>query len=437
MPLFFDFVYQNSPAADFQHLMNDFLSGSKMPRVCFSVGTALVPRRYCCIPTIHTMKSTSRLRTAWRRTTPARMVATEQAAVAAAESLEGARQLRVLSGVQPSGSLHLGNYLGAVRQWVESQEIHDNYFTVVDLHAITVWQDRKILAENTWKAVAMYMACGIDPEKSNIFVQSHVAEHTELAWLLNCVTPFGWLQRMIQFKEKSRKHGENASVGLFSYPVLQAADVLLYNADLVPVGEDQRQHIELARDVARRYNDKFCKKKKRKTFAEPKLQMPNDVARIMSLDDATKKMSKSAENDGSRINMTDTPDVISRKVKKCKTDVAEGLEFDNPERPECSNLLTIYRVITDKSKEDVERECGSLRWGQFKPLLADALIAHVDPIRTRYEALLNDKPFLASVLQKGCENASQEACKTVDRVKGDLGFLRRTDLGLIQSSGQS
>lgn len=335
---------------------------------------------------------------------------------------------RVLSGVQPSGALHLGNYLGAVRQWAEQQDTTDNFFAVVDLHAVTVKAAGATLRQQTLEATAMYLACGIDPAKSSIFVQSHVTAHVELCWLLNCITPYGWLQRMIQFKEKARKQGESASVGLFTYPILQAADVLLYNADIVPVGEDQRQHIELARDIARRYNDIYCAKKKVKTFTEPKLQMPDGVARVMALDDGTTKMSKSAESDASRINLTDSPQAILKKIKRCKTDSAEGLEFDNPDRPECNNLLNIYRAATQKTREQVETECSHLRWGQFKPLLADALIELLDPIRSRYEELIADKAYLASVLRQGYENADKEAQRTVGRVKSDMGFLRLQDI---------
>lgn len=356
-------------------------------------------------------------------------VAAESSTAATAPSAETARKKRVLSGVQPTGSLHLGNYLGAMRQWTANQDLYDNYFFVVDLHAVTVPHDRKVLSKCTLAAAAMYIACGIDPKKSRIFVQSHVKAHAELTWLLNCVTPIGWVERMIQYKEKARKQGENVSIGLFDYPVLMAADVLLYQADLVPVGEDQRQHIELARDIARRYNDLYCKKKRPRTFREPKALMQSSGARVMSLEDGTSKMSKSTENDSSRINLTDPPDVIRKKIKKCKTDSFEGLEFDNPERPECDNLLSIYQLISGKSKEEVQAECSNMRWGQFKPLLADTVAEHIGPIQARYNEIMEDRTYLASILKEGYECANEEAERTLDAVKRDMGYVLPSDLG--------
>jgi tryptophanyl-tRNA synthetase len=342
------------------------------------------------------------------------------------------RRQRVLSGVQPTGALHLGNYLGAMRQWTVNQDIYENFFFVVDLHAITLPHDRKALAPCTLQAIAMYLACGIDPEKSTLFVQSHVRAHAELTWLLNCNTPVSWLERMIQYKEKARK-SESASVGLFDYPVLMSADVLLYQTDLVPVGEDQRQHIELARDIARRYNDIYCKKssaKRPRTFREPKALMQTSGARIMSLDDGTAKMSKSAENDASRINLTDSPTAIAKKIKQCKTDSAEGLEMGNPDRPECANLLSIYQLVTDSTPDEIMAEVEGMRWGQFKPLLADALVTHLEPIQKRYHEILNDRQYLSSVLKAGAERANHEAEITLDKVKHDLGLLLPSDLDL-------
>lgn len=348
---------------------------------------------------------------------------------APAAEAPAARRLRVLSGVQPTGHLHLGNYLGSMRQWAENQDLYESFFFVVDLHAVTVPHDRGTLAACTVEAVAMYLACGIDPAKSSIFVQSHVRAHAELTWLLNCVTPMGWVERMIQFKEKARKQGENVSVGLFDYPVLMAADVLLYQSDLVPVGEDQRQHIELARDIARRYNDIYCKKKRPRTFREPKALMQASGARVMGLDDGTSKMSKSAENDGSRINLTDSPALIQKKIKRCKTDSGTGLYFGDPDRPECNNLLSIYQLVSGQTKEQVAAECEAMRWGQFKPLLADAVIEHLEPIQQRYEELLVDRSYISSVLKDGCERASEEAETTLQAVKRDMGFVLPTDLG--------
>lgn len=344
-------------------------------------------------------------------------------------SKESDKKQRVLSGVQPTGSLHLGNYLGALRQWTNNQDIYDNLFVVVDLHAVTVPHDRKALPKDTIQAVAMYLACGIDPSRSKVFVQSHVSAHAELTWLLNCNTPMGWVERMIQFKEKARRQGENVSVALFDYPILMASDILLYQADLVPVGEDQRQHIELARDIARRYNEKYCKRKRPRTLREPKALMQASGARIMSLDDGRNKMSKSAENDMSRINLIDAPEVITRKFKRCKTDSMEGLQFDNPERPECTNLLSIYQLVTNQSKEAVQKECENMRWGTFKPLIADAVVEHLRPVQKRYDELLHDRSYLFSALKQGYEQASAEAESTLDAVKKDMGFVLRSDVG--------
>ena len=343
------------------------------------------------------------------------------AAAAAAAAAEAARRKRVLSGVQPTGALHLGNYLGAIRQWVANQDSYDNYFCVVDLHAITAPHDPKRLRQETLQAAAMYLAAGIDPSRSTIFVQSHVRAHTELAWLLNCITPMNWLERMIQFKEKAKKQGENVGMGLFDYPVLMAADILLYQADLVPVGEDQRQHLELTRDICRRFNDQFCKRK-RNTFREPTALIVKEGARVMSLQDGTSKMSKSAENDNSRINLLDPPDLIARKIKKCKTDLFEGLEWDNPDRPECTNLLNMYQAVTSKSREDILAEVGSMSWGQFKPVLADAVVAHIAPIQTRYNEVMADQAYLDRVLRDGQEAAEVVAEQTLLWAKDAMGF---------------
>ena len=329
---------------------------------------------------------------------------------------------RVLSGVQPTGNLHLGNYLGAIRNWVEIQQEYDNFFCVVDLHAITVPHEPKALADNTLTMAALYLACGIDLECSNIFVQSHVKAHSELTWLLNCVTPLNWLERMIQFKEKALKQGENVSVGLLDYPVLMAADILLYNADKVPVGEDQKQHLELTRDIAIRVNDKFGKKK------EPVLKVPDPLirqqgARVMSLTDGTKKMSKSDPSELSRINLLDSPEQIKKKIKKCKTDPVKGLAFDDPERPECTNLLTLYQLLSGKSKEEVATECQDMGWGKFKPLLTDTAIAALQPIQNKYQEIMDNQDYLDSVLRDGAATAEEIANATLARVKNALGFL--------------
>ena len=329
---------------------------------------------------------------------------------------------RILSGVQPTGNLHLGNYLGAIRNWVENQQDYDNFFCVVDLHAITVPHEPKQLAQNTYAIAALYLACGIDLQYSTIFVQSHVSAHSELTWLLNCITPLNWLERMTQYKEKALKQGENVSVGLLDYPVLMAADILLYNADKVPVGEDQKQHLELTRDIVIRINDKFSSKEK------PVLKLPEPLirkegARVMSLTDGTKKMSKSDESELSRINLLDSPDVIQKKIKKCKTDPVKGLVFDDPDRPECNNLLTLYTILSGKSKSDVAIEAQDMGWGQFKPLLTETVIESLKPIQDKYQSIMDDKNYLQSVLKDGQHKAETVANETLIRVKNALGFL--------------
>jgi tryptophanyl-tRNA synthetase len=329
---------------------------------------------------------------------------------------------RILSGVQPTGNLHLGNYLGAIRNWVENQQDYDNFFCVVDLHAITVPHDPKKLAQDTYAIAALYLACGIDLEYSTIFVQSHVSAHSELTWLLNCITPLNWLERMTQYKEKALKQGENVSVGLLDYPVLMAADILLYNADKVPVGEDQKQHLELTRDLVIRINDKFGSKEK------PVLKLPEPLirkegARVMSLTDGTKKMSKSDESELSRINLLDPPDVIQKKIKKCKTDPVKGLVFDDPDRPECNNLLTLYSILSGKTKAEVAPEAQEMGWGQFKPLLTETVIDSLKPIQDKYQSIMDDKGYLQSVLKDGQHKAETVANETLIRVKDALGFL--------------
>lgn len=328
---------------------------------------------------------------------------------------------RVLSGVQPTGNLHIGNYLGAIRNWVELQPNYDNFFCVVDLHAITVPHNPSTLAQDTYTIAALYLACGIDLNHSTIFVQSHVSAHSELAWLLNCVTPLNWLERMIQFKEKAIKQGENVSVGLLDYPVLMAADILLYDADQVPVGEDQKQHLELTRDIAIRVNDRYGSEQK-PIFKIPDPLIRTEGARIMSLADGTKKMSKSDVSELSRINLLDTPDDIRKKIKKCKTDPIMGLNFAL-DRPECNNLLGLYGIFTQKTKEEVMAECGDMGWGKFKPLLMDATITALTPIQTKYQEIMTEKGYLDSVLKEGKEKAETVANITLKRVKDALGYL--------------
>ena len=330
---------------------------------------------------------------------------------------------RVLSGVQPTGALHLGNWLGAIRNWVDLQHDHDTFFCVVDLHAVTVPHDPQRLAEDTLTTAALYLACGLDPELCTIFVQSQVSAHSELCWLLNCVTPLNWLERMIQFKEKAVKQGDNVSVGLLDYPVLMAADILLYDADLVPVGEDQKQHLELARDIAQqRINARFGSEDA-PILKVPKPLILKDGARVMSLTDGRSKMSKSDPNEGSRITLLDPPELITKKIKRAKTDPERGLEFGNPERPETDNLLGLYALLSGKGREAAATECAAMGWGQFKPLLAEATVAAIEPIQKRYQDLMADRGQLLAVLETGRERASAVADASAQRVRAALGFL--------------
>ena len=333
---------------------------------------------------------------------------------------------RVLSGVQPTGALHLGNWLGAIRNWVDLQNTHDTFVCVVDLHAITVPHDPARLAEDTLNTAALYLACGMDPQRCSIFIQSQVAAHSELCWLLNCVTPLNWLERMIQFKEKAVKQGDNVSVGLLDYPVLMAADILLYDADLVPVGEDQKQHLELARDIAQqRINARFGSEER------PVLKVPNPLilkegARVMSLTDGRSKMSKSDPNEGSRITLLDPPELITKKIKRAKTDPERGLEFSNPDRPETDNLLGLYAILSGKGREAAADECADMGWGQFKPLLADAAVAALEPIQARHKELMADRVELDRVLAKGRDQAESVANASLERVRDALGFAKRS-----------
>lgn len=328
---------------------------------------------------------------------------------------------RILSGIQPTGDLHLGNYLGAIRNWVDLQKEYDCFLFMADLHAITVPHDPSRLAASTRSVAAAYLACGISLEHATIFVQSHVPAHTELAWLLNCITPLNWLDDMVQFKEKAIRQGENVGAGLLTYPVLQAADILLYEPDKVPVGEDQKQHLELTRDIAARLNYLFG------TDEKPILKLPEPMirkegARVMSLTDGTKKMSKSDPSDLSRINLLDPPDEIQRKIKRCKTDSTRGLTFDDPDRPECNNLLTLYMILSNQTKDAVIAECTDMGWGQFKPLFAETVITALKPIQDKYAEIMAEEGYLDSVLHRGKEQAAAIANQTLNRVKTALGY---------------
>lgn len=340
-------------------------------------------------------------------------------------------QERVFSGVQPTGNLHLGNYLGAITKFVALQESHECLYCVVDLHAITVWQDPKELAGNIREVTAAFIASGIDPKKQIIFNQSQVSGHAELAWVLNCVARMGWLNRMTQFKEKAGKHKENASVGLFTYPNLMAADILLYHATHVPVGEDQKQHLELARDIAQKFNVDFGDTIKEAGFEEgiffpqPEPLIQGPATRVMSLRDGTKKMSKSDPSEMSRITMTDDADTITKKIRKAKTDPdALPSETDGlTDRPEANNLVGIYAALKGVSKEDVLKEHGGAQFSSFKPALAELAVEKVSPIATEMHRLLDDPTELDNILKDGAARARDIAEPIMQKTKEIVGFI--------------
>ena len=323
----------------------------------------------------------------------------------------------IFSGAQPSGKLSIGNYIGALKNWVDLQDSYNCFYCVVDMHAITVKQDPAELRRRSLETLAVYIACGIDPEKVTLFVQSHVSAHAELAWVLGCSTMFGELSRMTQFKDKSQKYAQNINAGLFTYPVLMAADILLYNADLVPVGIDQKQHIELARDIAERFNSQYTP-----TFTVPEPYMPKVGTKIMSLADPTKKMSKSDPNPSANINILDTKDEIIKKFKKAVTDSEALVKYDI-ERPGIANLMSIYSVFSGKTFDEIEKEFEGKGYGDFKLAVGEACADSLAVIRERYDALMNDKAYLESVMKTGSEKAARVAYKTLSKVYRKVGFI--------------
>ena len=324
---------------------------------------------------------------------------------------------RILSGVQPTGNLHLGNYLGAIRNWVSLQNSHECLFMLADLHAITLPQEPDKLRAAVREVAAAYIACGIDPKKSAIFPQSMISGHSELAWVLGCHTPLGWLNRMTQFKDKAGKDKEKAPLGLYSYPVLMAADILLYKSTHVPVGEDQKQHIELARDIAGAFNRAYGE-----FFPLPEPVIMPQAARIMSLRDGSKKMSKSDESDYSRINMTDDADAIALKFRKAKSDMVEGMS-DDESRPEARNLLTIYACLKNISREQAVAECAGLNFSAFKQQLTDVAVAHLAPITQKMRDLLANPYYIDRVLIDGAHKAAAISKQTMKEVKQRVGFF--------------
>ena len=325
---------------------------------------------------------------------------------------------RIFSGIQPSGELTLGSYMGAIKNWVALQEEYDCLYCIVDMHAITVRQDPALLRRRSVNQLAQYIACGLDPEKNIMFIQSHVPQHAELAWVLGCYTQFGELSRMTQFKMKSQQHADNITAGLFTYPVLMAADILLYQADLVPVGEDQRQHVELTRDIAQRFNGVYSD-----TFTLPEAFIPKMGARVMSLDDPTTKMSKSLP-DGC-VNLMDAPEIIMKKFKRAVTDCETAVKFDKENKPGISNLLTIYCAATGKTMDQAEQDFAGQGYGVFKPAVGEAVVELLRPIREESERIMADKAYLESVYRTGAERASYLANKTLSKVYRKVGFVGR------------
>ena len=333
------------------------------------------------------------------------------------ETVESERRIRVFSGIQPSGNLHIGNYLGALRNWVRQQDERDCFFCIVDLHAITVPQEPAALFRATRQAAMLYLACGIDPDRVTMFVQSHRPEHAELCWILNCVTPVGWLERMTQYKSKSATQS-SVSTGLLDYPVLQAADILLYGADAVPVGEDQRQHVELSRDIARRFNNLFGE-----TLVVPQAELPPIGARIMGLDDPTAKMSKSVagKKAGHALRLLDPPDVLRKTIRRAVTDPGREIRFD-PSRPGVSNLLTIYQACSGLETAAIEAHFAGKGYADLKREVADLVIEFLRPIRERYVQLEAAPDYVEQVLLTGADKAGPVAAATLQAVKERVGL---------------
>ena len=326
---------------------------------------------------------------------------------------------RVFSGIQPTGAFTLGTYIGAVRNWPLLQDEYDCIYCVVDQHALTIRQVPAELRKRSYEAAAMLLASGIDPEKSLVFIQSHVPQHSQLAWVLSCNAQYGELGRMTQFKDKSSKHADNINTGLFTYPVLMAADIMLYNAHYVPVGGDQKQHVELARDIAQRFNGAYSE-----TFVLPEPMIPKVGARVMSLQEPTKKMSKSDVNEKSFVLMTDSADVIMKKFKSAVTDSDGVVRYDVENKPGISNLMGIYSVMTGKGFEEIEKEFDGQGYGTFKTAVAESVIETLRPVQDEYNRILADKAYLESTLKDGAEKARYQANKLLNKVYRKVGFAQ-------------
>lgn len=333
--------------------------------------------------------------------------------------MEQEKKKRILSGIQPTGTFTLGNYIGAVRNWGRLQDDYECLYMVADLHAITVRQNSADLRRKTREAAALLLACGIDPAKSLLFVQSHVPAHTQLSWVLSCSTQYGELGRMTQFKDKSARHADNVNAGLYTYPVLMAADILVYNADLVPVGVDQKQHLELARNVAQRFNGQYSD-----TFVIPDAYIPKAGAKVMSLAEPEKKMSKSDENANAYILLLDDPDTILRKFRRAVTDSDGVVRYDPAAKPGVSNLMTIYCCMTGKEYADIEAEFAGRGYGDFKTAVAESVIEQLRPIQAEYKRILDDKAYLEGVLKEGAARANVLADRLVQKVYRKVGFYQ-------------
>lgn len=331
--------------------------------------------------------------------------------------METEKKKIVFSAIQPSGTITLGNYLGAVRNWVNMQDEFNCIYALADLHTITVRQEPAVMRKNILDAYASIMACGIDPEKSLFFIQSHVHTHAELAWILNCYTQFGELSRMTQFKDKSAKHADNINAGLFTYPCLMAADILLYQADMVPVGADQKQHLELSRDIAVRFNGLYGN-----VFKVPEGFIPKNGARIMSLQDPSKKMSKSDENVNGCVHLLDTPEVIMKKFKRAVTDSEAVVRYGDG-KDGINNLMSIYSAVTGSSLESIEKEFDGRGYGDFKTAVGEAVVEALRPIKTRYEELIKDRGYLEECYRKADENALRFSSRTLAKAMKKIGFI--------------
>lgn len=325
---------------------------------------------------------------------------------------------KVLSGVQSTGRLTLGNYFGAINNWVEMQEEYDCYYMIANLHSLTVRNNPETLKNNTKKIIALYLAAGLDPQKNTLFIQSQVKEHAELSWILNCYTYMGELSRMTQFKDKSEKHADNINAGLFTYPVLMAADILLYQADYVPVGVDQMQHLEITRDIAERFNKLYGK-----TFVIPEVYLGKVSSKIMGLQDPTAKMSKSATNLNDVIFLEDEPDLILKKFKKAVTDSENKVQYNPENKSGVSNLMQIYSSATGSTLKEIEKEFEGSGYGDFKTKVAEAVISKLEPIQNKYNDLLNNQGYLEEIYTRGAEKARELASKTLKDVKERIGIL--------------